>query len=57
MYREEINEKFERAAAIAVFQGKLRRAIASLKNGAGVAKERGHAERSMIHNSTCIEYQ
>lgn len=46
-----MNERFERAAAIAVFQGKLRRAIASLKDGAGVAKQHGDLNKS---NSTSI---
>ena len=32
-----MNEHFERAAAIAVFQGHVRRGIASLKDGASVA--------------------
>lgn len=36
--REEINEHHERAATIAVFQGQIRRGIASLKEGADVIR-------------------
>ena len=40
-FREELAENYERAAAIAVFQGRIRRGIASLKDGAGVAQQQG----------------
>ena len=40
-FREELAENYERAAAIAVFQGWIRRGIASLKDGAGVAQQQG----------------
>ena len=43
--REEMNENYERAAAIAVFQGHVRRGIVSLKDGAGTAAQRGNAAR------------
>ena len=45
--REEMSENFERAAAIAVFQGRIRRGIASLKDGAGVAQQQGNSAKGM----------
>ena len=44
--REEFNHRFERAAAIAVFQGNIRRAITSLKDGASVARKSGDRAKS-----------
>ena len=43
---------YERAAAIAVFQGNIRRGIASLKDGASVAKQRGDTTKSK-HSLSC----
>ena len=37
IFREEMNERFERAAAIAVFQGDIKLAISSLREGAAVS--------------------
>jgi hypothetical protein len=45
--REEMADCYERAAAIAVFQGNIRRGIASLKDGASVAKQKGDVSKSM----------
>ncbi len=42
-FREEMNERYERAAAIAVFQGDIKLAISSLKEGAQ-AKQHGTGE-------------
>ena len=42
-----MNENFERAAAIAVFQGRIRRGIASLKDGAGIAQQQSNTTQSM----------
>ena len=44
-FREELAENYERAAAIAVFQGRIRRGIASLKDGAGVAQQQGNVTK------------
>lgn len=44
-FREEIAGNYERAATIAVFQGRIRRGIASLKDGAGVAQQHGDATK------------
>ena len=44
--REELNNRYERAAAIAVFQGNIRRAIPSLKDGASVARRNGDRAKS-----------
>ena len=47
--REEMNEQHERAASIAVFQGQVRRGIASLKEGADVAQQQKDSNRGR-HN-------
>lgn len=47
IHREEMADCYERAAAIAVFQGNIRRGIASLKDGASVAKRKGDSSKSM----------
>ena len=39
IYSEEKNDRYERAAAIAVFQGKIRRGIEALKCGASAASK------------------
>ena len=44
---EELNDRYERAAAIAVFQGNIRRGIAALKNGASVALKAKATAKSM----------
>ncbi len=36
-HREEMNDRFERAAAIAVFRGNIKLAISTLRNGAATA--------------------
>ena len=52
-FREELAENYERAAAIAVFQGWIRRGIASLKDGAGVAQQQGDTTKgTTIHRIT-----
>ena len=43
--REEMNEQHERAASIAVFQGQVRRGIASLKEGADIAQQQKDSNR------------
>jgi len=40
-----MEESFERAAAIAVFHGHIRRGITSLKDGATIAKQQGNHTR------------
>ena len=44
--REEMEENFERAAAIAVFHGHVRRAVSSLRDGAVATSQRGDEIRS-----------
>ncbi len=39
-HRQEMEDNFERAAAVAVFHGHIRRSITSLKDGAAIAKQR-----------------
>ena len=46
-----MSENFERAATIAVFQGRIRRGIASLKDGAGIAQQKGNTTKSMYISS------
>lgn len=46
--REEMEENFERAAAIAVFYGHVRRAVISLKDGAELANQKGDGTKSEI---------
>jgi len=41
-----MEENFERAAAIAVFYGHVRRAVISLKDGAELANQKGDGARS-----------
>ena len=58
-FREELTGNYERAAAIAVFQGRIRRGIASLKDGAGVAQQQGDAikgrySRNLKLNFFCV---
>ena len=54
-----MSENFERAATIAVFQGRIRRGIASLKDGAGIAQQKGNTTKSMYilhtHNSAVVD--
>ena len=51
-----MEENFERAAAIAVFHGHVRRAVESLKDGAGLANQKGDTTKSefLIINSINI---
>ena len=52
--REEGANNYERAAAIAVFLGNIRRGIASLRDGAAVAKRKEDAAKSNpSHLSAC----
>ena len=46
--REEMEENFERAAAIAVFHGHVRRAVISLKDGANLANQQGDGAKGEI---------
>ena len=48
--REEMEENFERAAAIAVFHGHVRRAVISLKDGANLASQQGNTAKSKTLN-------
>ena len=45
LYREEAGGRYERAAAVSVFQGHLRRGIQSLTGGAALARHKGDSER------------
>jgi hypothetical protein len=44
--REEMSERYERAAAVSVFRGNMRRGILTLTDGADLARQQGHQERS-----------
>lgn len=46
--RQELEENFERAAAVAVFHGQIRRGITSLNDGASNAKRRGDKGRGNL---------
>lgn len=46
-----MNEQHERAASIAVFQGQVRRGIASLKEGADIAQQRKDSNRGRNNKS------
>ncbi len=46
-HRQELEDNFERAAAVAVFHGHIRRGITSLKDGAAVAKQRNDSARGI----------
>ena len=48
--REEMEENFERAAAIAVFHGHVRWAVISLKDGANLANQQGDGAKGEILN-------
>ncbi len=58
-YRQELENSFERAAAVAVFHGHIRRGITSLKDGAVVAKQqndnaRGKGQCSFVLIHECL---
>ena len=44
-----MEENFERAAAIAVFHGHVRRAVSSLRDGAVATSQRGDEARSGLN--------
>ncbi|XP_064401805.1 GATOR2 complex protein MIOS-A-like [Halichondria panicea] len=48
--RQEMEDNFERAAAVAVFHGHIRRSITSLKDGAAIAKQRKDIARGNVLN-------
>ena len=43
--REEMSERYERAAAVSVFRGNMRRGILTLTDGATLARQQGNEER------------
>jgi hypothetical protein len=46
--REEMSERYERAAAVSVFRGNMRRGILTLTDGANLARQQGHHERCNV---------
>ena len=44
-HREEMSERYERAAAVSVFRGNMRRGIMILTDGANLARQQGNEER------------
>jgi hypothetical protein len=44
--REEMSERYERAAAVSVFRGNMRRGIVTLTDGANLARQQGSEDRA-----------
>ena len=42
-----MSERYERAAAVSVFRGNVRRGIMTLTDGANLARQRGEKEKGM----------
>ena len=53
-HREEMSERYERAAAVSVFRGNMRRGILTLTDGADLARQQGHQERCMSLSSLIL---
>jgi hypothetical protein len=43
-----MSERYERAAAVSVFRGNMRRGILTLTDGANLARQQGHHERCNV---------
>ena len=49
-----MSERYERAAAVSVFRGNMRRGILTLTDGADLARQQGHQERCMSLSSLVL---
>ena len=48
--REEMSERYERAAAVSVFRGDMKRGIMTLTDGANLARQQGNEEKGGYFN-------
>ena len=52
-----MSERYERAAAVSVFRGNMRRGIMTLSDGAHLARQQGNLERctqDLTHECVCL---